>query len=101
MPAPKADAATTLAGVLTGARRRLSAAGIDDPALEARMIVAHFTGTDRDDAIREPERLIEPDFVALIDYALGRRLAGEPVHRIFGYRDEGRTIAPEVSNKHE
>ena len=87
MPAPKADAATTLAGVLTGARRQLSAAGIDDPALEARMIVAHFTGTDRDDAIRAPERLIGPDIVALIDDALARRLAGEPVHRIFGYRD--------------
>ena len=88
MPAPKADAATTLAGVLTAARRQLSAAGIDDPALEARMIVEHFTGTDRDDAIRAPER---PDrgriSLPLIDDALARRLAGEPVHRIFGYRD--------------
>ena len=51
------------------------------------MIVEHFTGTGRDDAIRAPGRLIGPDIVALIDDALARRLAGEPVHRIFGYRD--------------
>ena len=88
MPAPKADAATTLAGVIAAARRRLAAGDIDDPALEARMIVEHFTGTDRADAIRAPEQPVaagrrRPRSTT----RWRRRLAGEPVHRIFGYRD--------------
>jgi release factor glutamine methyltransferase len=86
MPAPKAEAAT-LADVLATARRRLSAGDIDDPALEARMIVEHFTATGRSDAISAPGRPVGPEIVARIDDALVRRLAGEPVHRIFGYRD--------------
>jgi release factor glutamine methyltransferase len=86
MSAPKAEAAS-LADMLAAARRRLSAGDIDDPALEARMIVEHFAGLGRSEAISAPERLIGPDTVARIDDALSRRLAGEPVHRIFGYRD--------------
>ena len=55
-----ADAAATLAGVAAARRaRRLAEAGIDDPALDARLIVEHFSGTDRADAIAAPERLIE------------------------------------------
>jgi release factor glutamine methyltransferase len=86
MPAPKAEAAT-LADVIAAARRRLSAGDIDDPALEARMIVEHFTGLGRADAIGAPGRLVAADAADRIEDALARRLAGEPVHRIFGYRD--------------
>jgi release factor glutamine methyltransferase len=86
MPAPKAEA-STLAGVMAAARRRLAAGDVDDPALEARMIVEHFTGAGRADAISAPERAVEADAAARIEDALARRLAGEPVHRIFGYRD--------------
>src|SRR5262245_20458914 len=87
MPAPKADAATTLAAVLAEARRRLAAGDIDDPALEARMIVEHCTGTERKDAIAAPGLHVSPEALAKIDDAVSRRLAGEPVHRIFGWRD--------------
>jgi release factor glutamine methyltransferase len=86
MPAPKADP-TTLAAVLAEARKRLASGNIDDPALEARMIVEHCTGTDRRDAIASPGRIVASEQIAAIDRALARRLAGEPVHRIFGWRD--------------
>jgi release factor glutamine methyltransferase len=86
MPAQKADAAT-LADVLAAARRRLSGGDLDDPALEARMIVEHFTGTERRDAIAAPDRIVPAEQLARIDDALQRRLAHEPVHRIFGWRD--------------
>jgi len=86
MPAPKADP-TTLAAVLAEARRRLASGNSDDPALEARMIVEHFTLTDRRDAILSPDRDVSSEQIAAIDAALVRRLAGEPVHRIFGWRD--------------
>jgi release factor glutamine methyltransferase len=87
MPAPKVEAAATLAAVLSEARRRLAGGDIDDPALEARMIVEHFTGTERKDAIAAPERPVSPAELAKIDDAVNRRIAGEPVHRIFGWRD--------------
>jgi release factor glutamine methyltransferase len=86
MSAPKVDR-TTLAAVLAVARRRLANRNIDDPALEARMIVEHFTGTDRRDAVASPDRIVSSEQIAAIDEALARRLAGEPVHRIFGWRD--------------
>jgi release factor glutamine methyltransferase len=87
MPAPKAEDRSTLAAVLADARRRLAGGDLDDPALEARMIIEHFTGTERKDAITSPERPVSPGELAKIDDALSRRLAGEPVHRIFGWRD--------------
>src|SRR5262245_61332782 len=86
MPARKAEP-ITLSAVLALARRRLGEGRIDDPALEARMIVEHFSGTERRDAIAAPDQVLPADQVALIEAALSRRLAGEPVHRIFGWRD--------------
>jgi release factor glutamine methyltransferase len=87
MSAPKADRSATLAAVLGEARLRLAAGDIEDPALEARIIVEHFAATERRDAIVSPGRRVTPDQLAAIDAALARRLAGEPVHRIFGWRD--------------
>jgi release factor glutamine methyltransferase len=80
-------ASTTLGEILRTARARLTVPFIDDPAMEARMIVEHFSGTSRADAISTPDRPIEAETVAAIDAALQRRLAHEPVHRIFGFRD--------------
>jgi release factor glutamine methyltransferase len=77
----------TLGPLLRAARERLAAAGIDDPVLDARLIVEHFSGTDRTQAIAEPQRAVDAGAVAAIDAALRRRLAGEPVHRILGYRE--------------
>jgi release factor glutamine methyltransferase len=86
MPAQRAEPAT-LAAVLALARQRLREGGLDDPALEARLIVEYFSGTDRSDAIALPGRVVPADQVSLIDAALSRRLAGEPIHRIFGWRE--------------
>jgi release factor glutamine methyltransferase len=77
----------TLGLLLRAARERLAAAGIADPALDARLIVEHFSGTHRTQAIAEPQRALDAGAVAAIDAALRRRLAGEPVHRILGYRE--------------
>lgn len=77
----------TLAATLYSARARLTVPFIDDPALEARMIVEHYSATSRTDAIARPDTPISPETLAAIDAALQRRLAHEPVHRIFGFRD--------------
>ncbi|TPJ42324.1 peptide chain release factor N(5)-glutamine methyltransferase [Mesorhizobium sp. B2-5-13] len=76
-----------LGPLLREARTRLAAAGIDDPALDARLIVEHYSGTTRTQAIADPGREIDGDAIAAIDGALRRRAGGEPVHRILGYRE--------------
>jgi len=76
-----------LGPLLREARARLVAAGVGDPALDALLIVEHFSGTTRTQAIADPERTIDSNAIAAIDAALGRRAGGEPVHRILGYRE--------------
>lgn len=76
-----------LGPLLRAARERLAAAGIADPALDSRLIVEHFSGTTRAQAIVEAGRPVDATALATIDAALRRRVAGEPVHRILGYRE--------------
>ena len=76
-----------LGSLLREAQARLAGAAVDDPALDARLIVEHFSGTTRTQAIADPERRIDGSTVAAIDAALRRRAGGEPVHRILGYRE--------------
>ena len=68
-------------------RKLVAAAGVDTPDLDARLIVEHFTGTTRADLIARPETAVQPDAIMAIESAIARRLAGEPVHRILGYRE--------------
>ncbi|WP_157018851.1 peptide chain release factor N(5)-glutamine methyltransferase [Mesorhizobium xinjiangense] len=76
-----------LSSLLDKARRRLADGGVADAALDARLLVEHFTATRRIDAISRPDQLIGPAAVAALDVAIERRLAGEPVHRILGFRE--------------
>ncbi|MGN6305280.1 MAG: peptide chain release factor N(5)-glutamine methyltransferase [Mesorhizobium sp.] len=79
--------ALTLAELLRKARRQLAETGIADAALDARLLVEHFSGTTRTDAITDPDRLVDAGTADDIQAALARRAAGEPVHRILGFRE--------------
>lgn len=79
------EAGKSLGELLRHARARLAGAGITDAAFDARLIVEHFSGTTRTDAISTPDRIVTQ--VAEIEAALDRRIAGEPVHRILGFRE--------------
>lgn len=68
-------------------RSVLEQAGKQSAALDARLLVEHFTGTSRTDAVLYPERVIPMEQVEAVLAALDRRLNGEPVHRIIGYRE--------------
>ena len=48
----------TLGTLLRAARERLAAAGVADPVLDARLIVEHFSGTTRTQAIADPGRAV-------------------------------------------
>ncbi|TIU36771.1 MAG: peptide chain release factor N(5)-glutamine methyltransferase [Mesorhizobium sp.] len=80
------DLPDALGPLLREARARLGTT-VDDPGLDARLIVEHFSGTTRTQAIADPERRLGAGIVAEIDAALRRRAGGEPVHRILGYRE--------------
>ncbi|RWN43285.1 MAG: peptide chain release factor N(5)-glutamine methyltransferase [Mesorhizobium sp.] len=80
------DLPDALGPLLREARARLGTT-VDDPALDAGLIVEHFSGTTRTQAIADPERRLGAGIVAEIDAALRRRAGGEPVHRILGYRE--------------
>lgn len=77
----------SLSALLVNVRQQLTEAGMQEANLEARLLVEHFTGTERKDAITSPDRLIGDVEVAALEAALSRRLAGEPVHRIMGARE--------------
>lgn len=81
------EAPVTLGELLASARNRLSQAGTGDHGLDARLLVEHVTGTARADAIARPDEPVPAAAVEALDAALVRRLAGEPVHRILGFRE--------------
>jgi release factor glutamine methyltransferase len=74
----------TLSDLLVETRAAL--AGSDDPDLEARILVEHFTGRTRTDSVLQPGLPIPEGAVAMVRAAVVRRLAGEPVYRIVGRR---------------
>lgn len=77
----------TLTELLVSARKRLADAGIDGAAFDARLLVEDITGTTRTEAITDPNRIVSSGIQTAVDAALVRRIAGEPVHRILGYRE--------------
>lgn len=51
------------------------------------MLVEHFTGSRPEDIVCNPLLAVAPESAATLEAALARRLAGEPIHRIFGQRE--------------
>jgi release factor glutamine methyltransferase len=78
---------STLGALHREVRGRLVTAEIENAALDARLIVEHFTGTTRADAIADPGRVVGAEAEAAVRAAIRRRIAHEPVHRILGRRE--------------
>ncbi len=77
----------TLLSAWKAARERLAAAGIDSPALDARMLIEAATGATRLEILTDPYRALDDDAQARADALIARREAREPVSQIVGYRD--------------
>ncbi|WP_273729020.1 peptide chain release factor N(5)-glutamine methyltransferase [Brucella gallinifaecis] len=73
--------------LISSSRKRLRAAGVDTPDLDAQLLVEWATGATRLDLISWPEKLIDEANVIQLNDALERRITGEPVHRIIGLRE--------------
>jgi release factor glutamine methyltransferase len=76
----------TLVQAWTTARKRLDAAGVDGPVIDARLLVEAAAEASRADIIADPHRrLTEAQAATLEDY-LTRRERREPVSHILGRR---------------
>jgi release factor glutamine methyltransferase len=75
-----AETIRTAAGLLT-------ANGIDNPAPDARLLVAHALRIDRAQLLAQPERTLTDEEQRRIDDLLARRMKREPMARILGSRE--------------
>jgi release factor glutamine methyltransferase len=72
--------------MLTAAAARLSAAGVEDPRRDARLLIAAAIEAGPAQLIAHPERALDGAEAARIEASLARRAAREPVSRILGRR---------------
>ena len=89
----------TLAEALASARRRLSEAGIADATQDVRLLIAGLLNLSSTALITDGTRVLDPSDRVLIDDALARRIAREPVYRILGHRAFSRldlALSPET-----
>ncbi|BAM93038.1 methyltransferase HemK [Bradyrhizobium oligotrophicum S58] len=81
-----------VAGVTIDAARRtlaarFSAAGLDSPDLDGRLLVGHALQLDLTGLVTQGSRLLSPAEAQHLETLASRRLAGEPVARILGARE--------------
>lgn len=89
----------TWADVMREAAQRLSAAGIEAPHRDVRLLLAHVLGIEPVDVIARDADAIDGAALATFEDAIQRRLVGEPVSRIRGWREfYGRrfSVTPDV-----
>ena len=77
----------TLQEALTGAVARLRTAGVPDPAVDARRILAHVVGVEAGRLILMMHDPLEREHAAEFDVLIERREAREPVSHLTGGRD--------------
>lgn len=78
---------SALTNIIRRSINALSKAGVDNPALDARLLIAHTLGCDRAQLVADANRTLSNDEVAKIDALIERRSQREPVSRIVGERE--------------
>ncbi|HEY0837539.1 MAG TPA: peptide chain release factor N(5)-glutamine methyltransferase [Azospirillum sp.] len=78
--------APTVSTLRRAAEARLSAAGVDTPELDARLLLQHALDLTRDQILTRAHDPVTPEQAARLDALVGRRAAREPVSRILGSR---------------
>ena len=83
-PAAVPGEGPTITTALRGGAAHLRDAGIDNPRLDARLLLAHALGVTTEALLRDPHTKIDPTpYIALIT----RRAAREPLALITGHRE--------------
>lgn len=76
----------TLLQAWTAARKRLEAAAVDSPVIDARLLLQSAAQASRTDIVSDPYRPLTPAQEAALEDFLARREAREPVSHIIGRR---------------
>jgi len=87
MPADAIAECRSVRDMLRVATAFLDRAGTRDAATDARRLVAHALGIDREALLREPEFMPDAAALSRLTAFLDRRAAHEPVARIIGERE--------------
>lgn len=74
----------SLVSLWTDVRRRLEAAGVDTPVLDARLLLEAGAGVSRVEIVTDPRRELSADAVAAVEVLARRREAREPIGHILG-----------------
>jgi release factor glutamine methyltransferase len=74
----------TLVKAWTAARERLKAAGVDSPAIDARLLLEAAAAVSRVEIVSDPYRALTPKQAATFEDFLARRAKREPVSHILG-----------------
>lgn len=74
----------SLVALWTEVRRRLEAAGVDTPVLDARLLLEAGAGVNRLDIVTDPRRILSDAQVASVGALTARREAREPISHILG-----------------
>ncbi|MBX3428891.1 MAG: peptide chain release factor N(5)-glutamine methyltransferase [Hyphomonadaceae bacterium] len=74
----------TLVSLWTDVRKRLEAAGIDTPVLDARLLLEAGAGVSRLEIVTDPRRAVDEAQVEAVEALTKRREAREPVSHILG-----------------
>ncbi|MBC7769845.1 MAG: peptide chain release factor N(5)-glutamine methyltransferase, partial [Phycisphaerales bacterium] len=75
---------TTLVSLWTELRKRLEAAGIDTPVIDARLLLEAGAGVRRLDIVIDPRRELSAEQVEAVEALAMRRLMREPIGHILG-----------------
>lgn len=73
--------------ILWGAQNDLAAAGVDNAALDSRLLIAHALNCSRADLMTQTDRVLSAEETDIIQTLISRRAAREPVSRILGLRE--------------
>lgn len=73
--------------LMAEARRRFEAAGLADPATDARVLICGLLNLSPTALLLDGDKPVAADMVPLVEAAIIRRLGREPVYRILGRRD--------------
>lgn len=87
MSAPALEAATSRGAAQRALAQAFAAAGLDSPALDARLLLCAACGIRHAELVTDPDAPIGAEAAALLVRQAARRLAGEPVSRILGRRE--------------
>ena len=82
-----APGAMWLGEAIRGLGRAFREAGVQTAGLDARLLASHVCALTPEQTIAEPGFMLSPEMTARINEVAARRLAGEPVSRIIGYRE--------------